>query len=47
MGARWNFCAAHDHILPIELRDAKFRTAPTDGGPALHELVQSVGNMSL
>ncbi len=31
-----------DHIHPIELRDAKFRRAPTDDGPALHELVQSV-----
>ena len=31
-----------DHIHPIELRDAKFRTAPIDDGPALHELVQSV-----
>jgi len=31
-----------DHIHPIELRDAKFRSAPTDDGPALHALVQSV-----
>lgn len=31
-----------DHIHPIELLDAKFRTAPTDDRPALHELVQSI-----
>jgi tetratricopeptide (TPR) repeat protein len=31
-----------DHIHPIELSDAKFRTAPIDEGRALHELVQSV-----
>ena len=31
-----------DHIHPIELRDAKFRIAPTDDRTALHELVQSV-----
>jgi hypothetical protein len=31
-----------DHIHPIELRDAKFRGAPTGNGPALHDLVQSV-----
>jgi hypothetical protein len=31
-----------EHIHPIELRDAKFRTAPTDNGAALQELVQSI-----
>src|SRR5438105_1588923 len=31
-----------DHIHPIELREAKFRAAPTDDGPALDELMQSV-----
>jgi hypothetical protein len=31
-----------DHIHPIELRDAKFRAAPTDDGPVLQELAQSI-----
>jgi hypothetical protein len=31
-----------DHIHPIELRDAKFRAAPTDDGPILQELAQSI-----
>jgi tetratricopeptide (TPR) repeat protein len=31
-----------DHIHPIELRDAKFRNAPTDNAAELHELAQSI-----
>jgi hypothetical protein len=31
-----------DHIHPIELRDAKFRTAPSNDGAALQELAQSI-----
>ena len=31
-----------DHIHPIELRDARFRNAPTEGSAGLQELVQSI-----
>jgi hypothetical protein len=31
-----------DHVHPIELRDAKFRTLPSHDGAALQELVQSI-----
>jgi hypothetical protein len=31
-----------DHIHPIELRDARLGTAPTDDGPSLRDLVQSI-----
>jgi len=31
-----------EHIHPIELRDAKFRTAPRNGGAALRDLAQSI-----
>ena len=31
-----------DHIHPIELRDAKFRSAPKDNGAALQELAQAI-----